>query len=139
MKILNRISNALRFGAMAFLKPKMFNAHTLEMMTSLFELIIKVQKENIAYMCKIGTILPEKEEQAIATIWVGAGKDSSPYKRIDSLIQEKIKAKKIIEKCKKLLIKLVARDKDNPELTNMLASIWDLNFKFKGETNGQEK
>lgn len=97
-KIINRLGNALKFGSLALLKPEVFNANTLEMLVKLLELILKVQHDNKHYMAKIGIIHPEKKDHAIATIWVGAGADCSPEKRITELLKENAELKEMLMK-----------------------------------------
>ena len=63
-------------------------ASHFNVMAGMYENILKVQENKSPVMFQIGFILPDKERHAIATVWVGAGADSSPVKRIEELCKE---------------------------------------------------
>ncbi len=63
-------------------------ASHFNVMASMYENILKVQEQKSPLMFQIGFVFPDNEHHAIATVWVGAGADSSPVKRIEQLYDE---------------------------------------------------
>lgn len=92
----NRIVNAFKVFWWAIKNPKTFNYHVLKLMGDLHALILKVQNENRHMMTRICYVHPEEGEKTIASIWVGAGLDSDPTKRITELIAENAKLKQLL-------------------------------------------
>lgn len=87
-KLLFRIRSAVTAAKAAFLQPEiMVDAH-FRVMASMYENILKVQERKTPLMFQIGFVLPDNDRHAIATVWVGAGSDSSPLKRIEELYNE---------------------------------------------------
>lgn len=87
-KLFFRIWSAATAAKAAFLQPDiMVDAH-FRVMASMYENILKVQEQKSPLMFQIGFVLPDNERHAIATVWVGAGADSSPVKRIEELYNE---------------------------------------------------
>jgi hypothetical protein len=87
-KLFFRIWAAATAAKAAFLQPDiMVDAH-FRIMASMYENILKVQEQKSPLMFQIGFVLPDNEAHAIATVWVGAGADSSPLKRIEELYNE---------------------------------------------------
>ena len=72
----------------AFLHPDIMVPAHFSVMASMYEDILKVQEQKSPRMFQIGLFLPDNERHAIATVWVGAGADSSPVKRIEELYNE---------------------------------------------------
>lgn len=88
MKLLFRIKSAFTAAVAAFKRPEIMVASHFNIMASIYENILKVQGSKSPLMFQIGFVLPDKEHHAIATVWVGAGADSSPVKRIKDLYEE---------------------------------------------------
>lgn len=87
-KLLFRIWSAATAAKVAFLQPDiMVDAH-FRVMASMYENILKVQEQKSPLMFQIGFVIPDNENHTIATVWVGAGADSSPVKRIEQLYSE---------------------------------------------------
>ena len=100
MKFISRIKAAFTAARAAFIHPDlMFEPH-FSVMSSMYENILKVQEENRPLMFQIGFVVPENERHAIATVWVGAGADSSPVKRIEELYNENQELRRKIEQFK---------------------------------------
>jgi len=96
MNFFFRIKAAITAARTAFLHPDiMVDAH-FRVMASMYENILRVQEENHPLMFQIGFVMPDKEHHAIATVWVGAGADSSPVKRIEGLYNENQELKRRI-------------------------------------------
>ena len=72
----------------AFFHPEIMVSAHFNIMASMYENILKVQEGKSPCMFQIGLVLPDDERHAIATVWVGAGADSSPVKRIEQLYNE---------------------------------------------------
>lgn len=72
----------------AFIQPDLMLSAHFNVMASMYENILKVQEKKSPLMFQIGFILPDNEKHAIATVWVGAGADSSPVRRIEELYNE---------------------------------------------------
>ena len=85
---MNRLFNAIKYGWFVYQKPEMHAISTLRMITSLFELIMKVAAEHRHLMTKIALIIPDEPDKEIVSIWAGAGIDACPTKRIAELIEE---------------------------------------------------
>ena len=101
MKFIFRFKAAFAAARTAFLHPDiMVDAH-FRVMASMYENILTVQHENHPLMFQIGFVMPEKEHHAIATVWVGAGADSSPVKRIEELYSENQELKRALLKLSK--------------------------------------
>ena len=97
MKLLLRIKAALAAARAAFIHHDlMFEPH-FSVMSSMHENILRVQEENRPLMFHIGFVVPENKHHAIATVWVGAGADSSPVKRIEELYNENQELRRKIE------------------------------------------
>lgn len=72
----------------AFIHPDLMVSAHFSVMASLYENILNVQEQKSPLMFQIGFVLPDNEKHTIATVWVGAGADSSPVKRIEQLYNE---------------------------------------------------
>jgi len=88
MKLLFRIKSAFTAAVAAFNHPEIMVASHFNIMAGMYENILKVQEQKSPLMFQIGFVLPDKEHHAIATVWVGAGADSNPAKRIEELCSE---------------------------------------------------
>lgn len=103
-KILFKIKSAFLAGRAAFLQPDIMVESHFKIMAAIYENILKVQEQNSPLMFQIGVVMPENENHTIATVWVGAGADSSPIKRIEQLYNEnavlKIQLKDVLTKPK---------------------------------------
>ena len=93
-----RIINALKFGYCTFSRPEIFQTVNLQNIVRLYDLIFKAQTDDKNYMTKIAVLYPDKTERAIVTLWVGAGVDSSPEKRITELLEENEELKRQLMK-----------------------------------------
>jgi len=78
----------------AFLHPDIMVTAHFRVMAGMYENILKVQQQKSPLMFQIGFVLPDNELHAIATVWVGAGADSSPVKRIEELFNENLELKR---------------------------------------------
>jgi len=87
-KLFFRIRSAITAAKAAFIHPEIMVSAHFNVMAGMYETILKVQEQKSPLMFQIGFILPEDERHAIATVWVGAGADSSPAKRIEELCNE---------------------------------------------------
>ena len=87
-KILFRFKSAATAAWAAFIHPEIMVSAHFGVMAGMYENILKVQEEHSPLMFQIGFVLPDDEKHAIATVWVGAGADSSPVKRIEELYYE---------------------------------------------------
>jgi len=87
-KIIFRFKAAFTAAKVAFLNPELMASAHFTIMAQMYENILSVQQENRNRTFQIGILLPENEMHAIATVWVGAGADSSPMKRIEQLYNE---------------------------------------------------
>lgn len=83
-----RIRSAITAAKAAFIHPDIMASAHFNVMAGIYENILKVQEQKSPLMFQICLILPENERHAIATVWVGAGADSSPIKRIEQLCNE---------------------------------------------------
>lgn len=92
----NRIVNACKVFWWAIKNPKTFNYHVLKLMGDLHALILKVQHEDRHMMTRICYVHPAEGEKTIASIWVGAGLESDPTKRIEELLAENAKLKNLL-------------------------------------------
>lgn len=87
-KLYFRIQSAMTAARVAFLHPDIMVSAHFNVMASMYENILKVQEQKSPLMFQICFVLPDNERHAIATVWVGAGADSSPVKRIEELYNE---------------------------------------------------
>ena len=87
-KLLFRIKSAATAATDAFLRPEIMVTENFKVMADMYDCILKVQQGNRPVMYQIGFVLPSKENHIIATVWIGAGADSSPVKRIEQLCKE---------------------------------------------------
>lgn len=94
---MKRIFNAIKFGWGAFRNPETLNASNFKMLCMLFELILKVAKEDRHMMTHIAFIHPETQEShQIVSIWAGAGVGAEPTKRIKELLEENSRLKLLL-------------------------------------------
>lgn len=95
-KLFLKISAAIAAAKVAFSHPDiMFTAH-LRVMAALYENVIKVMAESRPVMFQVGVVIPDEESRVIATVWVGAGANSSPTERIKELYEENQELKRRI-------------------------------------------
>lgn len=87
-KLIFRITAAITAAKAAFKQPDIMVAEHFGVMAGMYENILKVQERKSPLMFQIGFVLPGNDRHAIATVWVGAGADSSPVKRIEDLCKE---------------------------------------------------
>ncbi len=80
----------------AFIHPDIMVSAHFNVMASMYENILKVQEKQSPLMFQIGFVLPDNEKHTIATVWVGAGADSSPVKRIEQLYNENQELKRML-------------------------------------------
>jgi hypothetical protein len=112
-------------------------------------MILKVQNEDRHIMCNIAFVHPTEGQKQIASVWVGAGIDSDPVKRIGELLFE-------IEKLKKELAKNICfennkiddtilhetsiRERMKVEIYNdLLIELYDFAYEQAVKTNTVEK
>lgn len=93
-KLIFRITSAFTAAKAAFMHPDIMVASHFNVMAGMYENILKVQEQKSPLMFQIGFVLPDDELRAIATVWVGAGADSSPVKRIEELYNENAELKR---------------------------------------------
>lgn len=87
-KLFFRISAAFTAAKAAFVRPEIMVSQHFNAMASMYENILNVQESGNPQMFQIGIVLPDDKKHIIATVWVGAGADSSPAKRIEQLCDE---------------------------------------------------
>ncbi len=100
-KLFFRLTSAITAAKAAFLRPEIMVSQHFDVMASMYENILKVQEQKSPLMFQIGFVMPENEKHAIATVWVGAGADSSPVKRIEQLYGENIELRNKIKELTK--------------------------------------
>lgn len=88
MKTYYKLKNALKIGIWAFRNPLCLQLGNFEMLSKLFEMILKVSMEQRPLMTHIGYVHPEEGNKEIVSIWAGAGMGASPTKRIAELLAE---------------------------------------------------
>lgn len=86
--LITRFHAAFIAAKVAFLEPDIMLEPHFKVMSSLYNKILKVQQDNSPLMCRIAVFVPEKPTQAIATVWIGPGANSSPEQRIKQLFEE---------------------------------------------------
>ena len=94
---MRRFTNAIKMGFFTYKNPKIFQQYTFKMLADLFELILKVSKEDRHMMTHIAFVHPEDgTEHQIVSIWAGAGAASEPTKRIKELLEENSRLKALL-------------------------------------------
>lgn len=87
-RLIFKIGCAFTAAKSAFLHPDIMIPAHFKVMAGMYENILKVAEQKSPLMFQIGFVLPDDEKHAVATVWVGAGADSSPVKRIEELYNE---------------------------------------------------
>jgi len=89
MKLLHKIWTGIKFGFWVIKHSDIFSNNMFVMLNELLQLILKVSYEDRHYMTEIVvTNQVTKVKQPIVHIWVGAGINAEPHKRIRELIEE---------------------------------------------------
>jgi len=96
-KLFFRVRAALTAAKAAFMQPDIMVGAHFRVMASMYENILKVQEQKSPLMFQIGFVMPDNEHHAIATVWVGAGADSDPVKRIEQLYNENQELKRRLQ------------------------------------------
>ena len=94
-----RISNAFKIFFWALRNPKSLQESNFKMLSSLFELIMKVAHERTHYMSKVAIIHPDIEDGEIVSIWAGAGLGADPINRIEELKAENSRLRRELRDC----------------------------------------
>lgn len=85
---MKRILNVIAVIILVFRNSKVFNPHTLGMLTELYKMIFDVASEGKPRMTRIAMIMPNDERHDIVVLWAGPGNDASPDNRIRELLAE---------------------------------------------------
>ncbi len=83
-----RLKNAIKIGMWGYKNPQVLKKNNFEMLSGLYDMILKVATENKPYMVNIGVIHPDGEKEEIVSLWAGSGIGADPTKRIEDLIIE---------------------------------------------------
>lgn len=87
-KFFIRIKSVCQVALIAYKHPEVLVQSHFEGLAKIYETIFTVQEERHPMMFQVGVVFPGNEHHCIATVWVGAGADSSPTKRIQELNEE---------------------------------------------------
>lgn len=87
-KILWKISAAIAAAKIAFRQPDLMAEAHFRVMAGLYENVLKVMSESRPVMFQVCLIVPDDESRIVATVWMGAGINSSPTERIRELYEE---------------------------------------------------
>ena len=91
-----RLINAFKLLIWGWQNPKTLNPKNFKLLSDLLGLIFKVASEHRHMMTHIAYVHPDEGEKEIASIWVGAGVNSSPTKRIKELMEENKALKELL-------------------------------------------